>query len=136
DFDPGRGKMPDDDFAYMYTFRLLLERISWFAQSKGVSMRYTLAQIGRFKLGQLRHYEARLKTIPDCSVQWGSLDPSGGGINQPTRLEYLQLSDIAASATAQAFEPDRYGNTEQRYLAELRPRLYHPSGKPITSYGL
>ena len=54
----------------------------------------------------------------------------------PSRVEQLQLADIAASATALAFEPDNFGNVEPRYLSELRPRLYHPSGGKITSYGL
>jgi hypothetical protein len=136
DFDRGRGKMPDDDFAYMYTFRLLLERMSWAAKSLGVVLNYTLAQIGRFTLGQLRGYEAKLKTVPDCTVVWAALSPKGGGIDQPSRVEYLQLADIAASATAQAFEPNRYGNIETRYLEELRPSIHCPEGKPITSYGL
>ncbi|WP_250291423.1 hypothetical protein [Frankia sp. CiP1_Cm_nod1] len=43
---------------------------------------------------------------------------------------------MAASATFPAFEQDQYGNTEDRYLRELAPRLYRRPGRPITSYGL
>lgn len=138
DFGPGQGTMPTQDFAYLYTFRFLLERLSWLARDASMSLSYTLAQIGQFSVPQLRKYESILKTLPECSVHWGALDPSGGKIDQPSRLEYLQLADIAASATAQAFEPDRHGNTEQHYLEELRPCIYRYGSKAnrYTSYGL
>ncbi len=74
--------------------------------------------------------------MADCRVEWSALDPKGGAIDQPKRSGYLQLADIAVSATAQAFEPDGHGNTEQRYLKELGPRLYRQAGGAITSYGL
>lgn len=136
DFDAGKGSIPSDDFAYMYTFRFLLERMSWFARDTGgTTIDYVLAQIGRFRLAQLREYERNLRALADARVHWPAL-PRGGQIDQPRRLEYLQFADIAASATAQAFESDQFGNTEQRYLEELRPRLYVYPGGRITSYGL
>jgi hypothetical protein len=138
DFHPLQGVMPDEDFAYLYTFRFLLERLSWLARDYGLILAYTLAQIGRFRLGQLRGYEAKLRSLPDCSVHWPSLDPSGGSIDQPKRLEYLQLADIAASAIAQAFEPDPHGNVEPRYAQELQSAIYrHGTGRrSYTSYGM
>jgi len=136
DFDPGKGSIPDDDFAYMFTFRFLLERMSWLCRESGGILRYTLAMIGGFRLSQLRHYEAVLKGLTDCTVHWAAVDSKGGSIDQPNRLEYLQLADIAASATAQAFEPNRFGNVETRYLELLEPRLYRYKTSPVTSYGL
>ena len=50
-------------------------------------------------------------------------------------MEELQLADLVASATASAFEPDTFGNTEPRYLREMAPRLYRHNGN-LTSYGL
>ncbi|WP_083828259.1 MULTISPECIES: hypothetical protein [Protofrankia] len=72
---------------------------------------------------KLRAYEATLRTATDCRIMWAALDPRGGRIDQPSRVEGLQLADMAASATFPAFEQDQYGNTEDRYLRELAPRL-------------
>ncbi|SDT36438.1 Protein of unknown function [Jiangella sp. DSM 45060] len=128
----------NDDQAYLYTFRFLLERLSWLARDQGAELKYTLAHIRRFKLAKLRDYEERLRRQPDgaCKIAWPALDPAGGSLDQPSRNEYLQLADSVASATALAFEKDRFGNTEQRYLQELAPLLYRRGSAPLTSYGL
>jgi hypothetical protein len=114
---------------------MLLERLSWLAQDADAVLGYTLAHIVRFKLSQLREYEGRLRAR-QTTLKWAHLDPAGGRIDQPRRVEQLQLADIAASAIFQAFEPDQYGNTEQRYLHELAPRLYRHPSRALTSYGL
>jgi len=100
------GVIHEEDVSYLYTLRYLLERLSW---------------LGRLRGG----VHARLR--------WSYLRP--GRIDQPQRVEELQLADLAASATAAAFEPDRFGNTEPRYLREMAPRLYRHNGN-LTSYGL
>ncbi len=125
------GVLPSEEHAYLYTLRFLLERLSWHARSRGVTLRYTLAHIVRFDLGKLRAYEARLRMMPDCQIKWSALDPHGGWIDQPNRVEGLQLADMAASATFPAFERD-----QPDYLRALAPRLYRRPGKMITSYGL
>lgn len=126
----------DDDTAYLYTMRFLLERLSWLARDQGRVLTGTLAHIVRFKLSKLRAYEAILHHTPGCQIAWDSLDPTGLNIDQPHRVELLQLADAAASATFAAFEGDRFSNTETRYLLEMSPRLYRrPPGK-LTSYGL
>jgi len=130
------GDPMDDDSAYLYTLRYLLERLSWLARDRGRELHYTLAHIVRFQIAKLREYEAKLKTDYGCQIAWKHLDPRGGRIDQPSRVEYLQLADAAASATATAFNSDNYGNTEDRYLRELSPRLYRRGLAPVTSYGL
>lgn len=126
-----------DSQFYLYTFRYLLERLSWFARDSQATLSYTLAHITRpqMTLGELRQYEAALQVMP-TSIEWGALDPKGGRIEQPNKVEMLQCADLAASATFRAFEPDQFGNTEQRYLGELRPRLYRRGNGAITSYGM
>lgn len=126
-----------DDLAYMYTFRFLLERLSWLARETNRELQYTLAHIVRFKIETLREYESRLRGMSpnECKIAWPWVDTRGGKIDQPSRIEMLQLADVAASATFAAFEPDRHGNTEQRYLTELAPRLWRRKGN-LTSYGL
>lgn len=126
----------NDDRAYLYTLRFLLERMSWLARDRGRELNYTLAHIVRFKMETLREYEAILRDDPRCQVAWQAVSAHGGRLDQPSRIELLQLADVAASATAVAFEPDAHGNTEQRYLQEIGPRLYRRGTAPLTSYGL
>ncbi|MGI5201653.1 DUF3800 domain-containing protein [Spirillospora sp. CA-108201] len=125
----------DDDLAYLYTVRYLLERLSWHARDRSRQSSYTLAHVIRFKKEKLREYERLLRGDAACKIAWSALDPRGGQIDQPQRLELLQLADLAASATFAAFEPDRYGNTERRYLENFAGRLYRRNEK-LTSYGL
>jgi hypothetical protein len=126
----------NDDRAYLYTLRFLLERMSWLARDRRRELNYTLAHIVRFKMETLREYEERLRNDPRCQVAWQAVSAHGGRLDQPSRVQLLQVADIAASATAVAFEPDVHGNTEQRYLQELTPRLYRRGTAPLTSYGL
>lgn len=129
------GQALNDDMTYLYTFRYLLERLSWYARDQGRVLHYTLAHIVRFQIAKLREYEARLRGLPGCQIHWSALHPAGGRIDQPSRIEQLQLADLAASATGAAFNADQYGNTEQRYLTEMAGRLYRRNGN-LTSYGL
>ena len=130
----------NDDQAYLYTFRFLLERLSWYARDCKAEVRYTLAHIHRFKIAKLRAYEAALRSMDgrSCTVAWDHVDAKGGLIDQPSRVDALQIADLAVSSIAQAFEPDRFGNTEQRYLYELQPRIWRRGTGPnqYTTYGL
>jgi hypothetical protein len=128
----------NDDQTYLYTFRYLLERLSWFARDQGAELKYTLAHVVRFKLQQLRDYEITLQRDRQCQITWSALDPRGGRLDQPSRVEGLQLADAAASATFAAYEVDVFGNTEDRYLRELSARLYRrgAGSNALTSYGL
>lgn len=130
------GPALDDDTAYLYTLRYLLERLSWFARSENRSLTYTLSHVVRFKKAKLRAYEEVLRAMPDCRIAWPWVEPNGGHIDQPSRIEQLQLADSAASATFAAFECDDFGNTEVRYLREMSPCLYRRPGGQLTSYGL
>jgi hypothetical protein len=127
----------NDDQAYLYTMRYLLERMSWFARDNDYDLDYTLAHIVRFKKEKLREYESILRNDPSCQIAWLHV-PRGGHLDQPSRIENLQIADAVASATAVAFEPDNYGNTEERYLREFGARLYRrgTANNALTSYGL
>jgi Protein of unknown function (DUF3800) len=131
---PVAAVIPHEDVAYLYTLRFLLERLSWLGRAHGGAVDYTLAHIVRFPTYKLRQYEARLRSEPGCKIKWNYI-AGPGSIDQPSRLEELQLADLTASAIAAAFEPDAFGNTERRYLEELSPRLYRHNGN-LTSYGL
>jgi hypothetical protein len=131
--------MPHEHASYLYTFRLLLERLSWLAQDERTELSYTLSHVRRFPLAKLRQYEVRLRALGDeTTIRWQHLDPHGGRLDADTNLEQLQLADLAASATAEAFELKPNGTVDRRYLTELAPRLYRSTtpGRMLTSYGL
>lgn len=130
------GPALDDDTAYLYTLRLLLERLSWLARDRDAVLSYTVAHIVRFQMAKLRAYEQMLRLDPRCQIAWWNLDSAGGKMDQPVRNELLQLGDSAGSSIFAAFEKDGYGNTEPRYLREMKSVLYRRKSAPLTSYGL
>ncbi|KTS09522.1 hypothetical protein RSA3_12950 [Microbacterium testaceum] len=128
--------LPDDNVRYLYAFRYLLERVSWLARSKGEVAAYTLAHIRRFRLANLREYEAILRAM-DTQIAWGNLDPHGGRLDQPKNLDQLQLADLVASSHGIAFNaPANTGATDTTHVRALRRIIYHPEGSKLTSYGL
>jgi len=148
-FDPRRVGWTDEASVYTETLYLLLQRISWYARERcGGLMSYTLAHIIRYKLAHLRALEARMKEQPRAQIDWPYLDPRGGSIDRPAKVQLLQLADLVASATAQAFEPrpgppapwyragPREGPTDRTYLEALAPRLYRRPPGRLSSYGL
>lgn len=152
-FNPERHGWTTDEATYSKTVELLLERLSWFARDEcgiwnpprdpfsrggwrpGV-MSYTLAHIVRYTTAHLRQLEAQLRTRAETDIAWKHLDPRGGRLDQTSRVELLQLADLAVSATAKAFEPDRFGNTNRVYLEALASRLYRRRTGNLSSYGL
>jgi hypothetical protein len=126
--------MQNVDDAYLYTLRFLLERVSWFVDDRYGQAYVTFAHIDRFKIAKLDAYVELLRKS-DTQIRWGALF-------LPVRMQtmqgndLLQVADATASATAQAFEPDQFGNVEDRYLRALAPRLYRRPPGPITSYGM
>lgn len=124
------------DPMYLWAIRLLLERVSWFIRDTGGgSSIVTFAHLKRFKTSKLHSYREALRHSP-TSVHWPSFDGHQFRLNAPHAVDMLQLADIGASALFKAVEPDRYGNPEPRYLAELRPIVYRRPPGPVTSYGL
>lgn len=127
------------DHAYMFAFRMLLERLSWLAQEREMDLSYTLGHVKGFSKTTLREYEGRLRAMSPsiCKIKWEHI-VGNGAIERPETEEMLQISDVAASAIGAAFNPDPFGNTERRYLANIAPRFYRgpDDGGRLTSYGL
>lgn len=128
--------LPDDNVRYLFAFRFLLERISWLARSKNEVASYTLAHIVRFRLANLRAYEGVLRAM-NTQIDWRFLNPSGGSIDQPRKLEQLQLADLVASSHGIAFNPPQNtGVVDFSHIRAMRPIMYQPIGRSLTSYGL
>ena len=124
------------DPMYLWAMRLLLERVSWYIRDNGGgSAIMTFAHVRRFKAQKLHDYRRALESSP-TEIHWPSLQRHPFKIDAPHKIELLQLADTAASALYRAVEPDEFGNTERRYLQELRPKLYRRGRATVTSYGL
>jgi hypothetical protein len=123
----------DPQAVYLYTLRFTLERLSWLARDQNAEIIVTFAHVQNFPYDRLDEYVARLRTIP-TTIHWPVVRDIR--INQPRNLELLQIADIAASSVLRAFQPDRFGVTEDRYLRELGSRLYRRPPGPVTSYGM
>ncbi len=127
-------QMSDVDGAYLLTLRYLLERISWCVDDLNGQAFVTFAHIRGFRVAKLHAYVAVLQAS-DTEIRWQAL-------HLPIRMEtiqtndFLQVADSTASATAQAFEPDRFGNTEPRYVNEIARRLYRRANGRNMSYGM
>lgn len=130
----GSGFLQDGDKAYLFTLRLLLERVSWCVNKRGGQAYVTFAHIKGFPINKLHNYISHLQAM-QTRIEWAALHLPIRMVH-PNTIEMLQFADAAASATAQAFEPDRFGNAERRYLEALAPRLYRYVGSPITTYGM
>lgn len=126
------------DPMYLYAVRLLLERVSWYVDEQGDGPAIvTFAHLTRFPAMKLHNYrQALIDTYPPTEIRWNAFDNHQFRINHPNTIELLQLADSAASALFRAVEPDDYGNTEDRYLRELAPKLYRRGAANVTSYGL
>ncbi len=137
--------MPSGDLAhiahpdpmYLWAMRLLLERISWFVdEAGGDGAIVTFAHLKGFKAKKLHDYRGALEASEEVDIRWEVFRGHPFRIASPKEVELLQMADTSASALFKAVEVDPYGNTESRYLAELRPKLYRRSGGKVTSYGL
>jgi hypothetical protein len=123
----------DPGSVYLYTLRLTLERLSWIARDRNDTIITTFAHVKNFPYDRLTEYLDILRGIP-TSIEWPVIQDVR--FNQPNKLELLQIADIAASSVLRAFQPDRHGVTEQRYLNEFASRLYRRPPGEVTSYGM
>jgi hypothetical protein len=113
----------------------MVERLSWFGQSRGGQVHPTFAQVSGLLTARLRLYIERLHREPDSSIQWAHLK-SPFRIDTPKNRAMLQLADSASGAVTSAFEPDPLGYTEQRYLEALMPKIWRRPGRELWKDGL
>lgn len=129
-----RNRMSSEE-RYQWTLRLLLERLSWLARSGGEQVHTVVSHIRGFEPENLARYEQILQGI-ETKIAWNWLDSAGCEVVSFESREELQFPDIVASAVSCAFEPDKHGNTEPRYLREMRAPMWDNDGGALTTYGL
>lgn len=124
------------DPMYLYAVRLLPERLSWYVDEDGGGPAIvTFAHLTRFPAAELHNYRRALE-LSVTQIRWNAFAGHRWRIEHPNTIDLLQLADATASALFNAVDPDRYGNTEDRYLRALAPKLYRRGSANITSYGL
>ncbi len=96
----------------------------------------TFAHLKGFKAQKLHDYRAALEATGEVDIRWHVFGRHPFRVDSPSAVELLQLADTSASALFRAVEPDAFGNTEPRYLEELRTKLYRREPGQVTSYGL
>ena len=119
---------------YNWTLRLLIERLSWFAEGTGDQMAMHFAEVKGHPIGAIVKYLSLLQ-MSTTEIKWSTLllPP---GVDTPHNQRMLQLADTASGAVHAAFEWDDYGGIETRYLEILRPKIWCPPGRAMYKYGL
>lgn len=121
---------------YFYSFRLLVERISWFTAEypSGEANTALLFPETRTHLSyeELKDYLSYIQKLPDCQIRpkvIGHVAPKPKGSSS-----ILQLSDSVSGAVYDAVQ-FKYGTIEDGYLLPLADKLYRRHGK-VWGYGL
>lgn len=129
---------------YRYATRFLLERVSWLCRDH----RREGAGDGRAEIifsnrSQMSYDEIRgyLKFLRDESdpesvtIDWSVIEPDLIRAVEHSQLAGLQVADAVASGLYAAVNPNRFGDTEDKYLRNMRKVFYRHEGK-VLGYGL
>ncbi len=119
-------------YLYNWAARLLIERLSWFADKSGRQLNLLFENRASTRYGDLNHYVRTIQTDPECSIAKDSIASA-----QPVEASRkgVQIADYFVSAAAEALEPDLDGYLEEDYLLRLGKRLYRPTGTDVLKYG-
>ncbi len=129
-------------YLYHYASRLLMERVSWFcrdlrdpAKGDGVAD-VVFSNRRRMSYANLQTYWSKLKDEQrDVRIEWNHIDPARISAVNHDQLAGLQIADCIASSIWHAVNLDRFGNSEPRYLKEIRNTVYRYN-KQAHGYGL
>ncbi|MBU1227036.1 MAG: DUF3800 domain-containing protein [Actinobacteria bacterium] len=121
---------------YLYSFRYLVERLSWLAKRNGTLVRIRLAQHKVAGEQSIKQYLAKVKAKPnENEVEWDYLEPDRVFVHRPDQYEMLQLADLTAGPIHSALVPTSLGYLIDDYLLRISPRIWRPYGKAYPSYG-
>lgn len=128
---------------YFYLCRYVIERLSWLCRDNRRNVpegdgraKIIFSRRGGMSYPDFQTYMRRLQVSHEgSSIHWPIIDIEAIEAKDHSRDAGLQLADCGASATANAFEHDKYGNVESQYLHLLRRKVYERSSN-FLSYGL
>lgn len=116
-------------YLYNYLVRYVLERVTTACKRKyeEASLSIVFSRRGGTNYQSMREYlflmrDGKEVVKPSRSIDWTVLHPDDIMVENHSKHAGLQIADIVTSATAAAFEPNRYGQMEPRYALELCSR--------------
>jgi hypothetical protein len=117
---------------YFYTFRRLIERITWYCDDKGYKVRIYPENKGGISYEELNVYLNYIQSQPDCEIRKGCI--LGVKPKSKTQSSLVQLADSVCGAVYNAVEY-KYGVIEDSHLLMLKDKLYRRDGK-VFGYGI
>ncbi len=117
---------------YFYTFRRLVERITWYCDDKGYKVRLYPENKAGIKYKELNGYLNYIQSQPDCEIRKGCI--LGVKPKSKSQSNLVQLADCVCGAVYNAVEY-KYGVIEDSYLLMLKDKLYR-RGSKVFGYGL
>lgn len=117
---------------YFYTFRRLVERITWYCDDKGYKVRLYPENKAGIRYEELKGYLDYIQRQPDCEIRKDCIlevKPKS-----KTQSNLLQLADCVCGALYNAVEY-KYGVIEDSYLLMLKEKLYKHDNK-LFGYGI
>ena len=117
---------------YFYTFRRLVERITWYCDDNGGKVRLYPENKAGIRYDELNGYLSYIQSQPDCEIRKGCIL----GVNPKAKSQsnLLQLADCVCGAIQNAVE-FKYGVIEDSYLLALQGKVYRRGGK-VFGYGI
>lgn len=127
------------DDTYYWVITMLMERLSWMAQTWSGEMEVILAHKRHMTVEKLSWHENRLRNGGGAQVgnriDWSRIS-SKLKFDTPQANEFLQLSDMFASSVGAAINGE--GNSSvinTNYVRAFAPRLYRGPSKKLNVYG-
>ena len=87
---------------YFYTFRRLVERITWYCDDKGYKVRIYAENKGGISYEELNVYLNYIQSQPDCEIRKGCI--LGVKPKAKTQSNLIQLADCVCGAVQNAVE--------------------------------
>ena len=119
---------------YLYTLRLLLERITWIGRGANRVARVRLAQIRVTGERKINSYLSKVWNTPN-TIEWAYLEGNRVLVHRPEHFEILQLADLTAGPINSAFVETDLGNLVPDYLLRQAPALWRRDSSAYPSYG-
>ena len=129
---------------YRYASRMLLERVSWLCRDhrkEGAGdgrAEVIFSNRGQMSYDELRDSVRRLKSESSSmsvTIDWSVINPDHIRPVEHSQLAGLQVADAVASSLFAAVNPNRYGDTEDRYARLIFPTVYRHKGDAL-GYGI
>ena len=127
-------KIPDPNIAYNYVCKYLLQRVSWYLESKGLIGDIILSARGTSRDGDLIQYiQDKLLPYPKNSIHSTVFDKVTA--KTAASWDLLQLADVCATTMFLTYEINGFGFCTPCFSLALQDHLYRKYGK-IDTYGI